>query len=346
MEYRIEKVDALVHRERILSLWQENFPGLQGAQRFVWMYANNPGGVPDVWFLLTPDNQAVGMVAVCRRRFIGGGRELLAGQAMDFVVNKAHRALGPALQLQRKVLQDVREGNVDLVYSFPNKNSKQVLKRAGFTEYGIFQRWTLVLRPSYVVHKHIANALLATFIGRITDMLYQVKYLILPMKNRNATGIEAQLMGVGDAFAEIWENRDPVSTIIGERNAQYQQWRFGELSPSPACCFMVKRQTTVLGYIIFQDDNGHVTALDYMAGNQKEFNSLFMVFIYQMVMKAKMSISTNCINLLFGNNVLKELGFVKRHADDSVFVAESEVLKRQAVLSPDAFSLTIADRDV
>ena len=346
MEYRVEKVDAVAKKDVILQLWRQNFPEMDGESRFEWMYEKNPEGVPEVWLLLSPGVAYVGMVAVCKRIFFKATEEMTAGQTMDFVVNEDHRSLGPAIQLQRRVVEEFKKGKADFLYSFPNKKSKNVIKRAGFVECGLLQRWTLVLCPSYVVQKYFKNKRFASIVGKLCDILFKIKHVTLSRQKKYQMQPSWELNEVGSELDEIWNNFVQSVNIVGKRDAHFLQWRFGACSSSPGRCFIMKEQNVPRGYIIFQQNGQHISIVDYMSDQLEYLEPLFRLFVKSMMKNNYMSISIECNNTPFGSTFLQSVGFVSRPSNDGVYVVLGERRVNNPMLKPDTLFVTIADRDI
>ena len=345
MEYRVEKIDTLQNKKIILALWQKSFPFLNGERRFAWMYEGNPVGVPDVWFIFTHDNACIGMVALCKRRFFFKEKEVIAGQAIDFVVDQSHRTLGPALQLQRNVLNELGV-SVDFIYSFPNKKSKIVLKRAGFAEHGLLQRKTLIIRPGYIIKKFISNPRLSAIACWLCDPLYSLKWLCL---GRPDLSIKSHVIEFNEACQQlnkIWDNRCGITGLIGDRSWQFLLWRFGDLSLNPAKCFLVLKNNAPIGYVLFNFQNKHISIVDFMVDIPNHAQLVLVSFIRYALREECDSVNIDVMNFPFNYNVFSSLGFLNRPSDDLFFVSGYDYSEANIEKSGDLLFATIADRDV
>jgi len=346
LKYRVEKVDALNKRDVILQLWARNFSLTNAEERFAWMYEENPERVPDVWFLLDQNGRCVGMVAVSKRKFFYDGKVLNAGQAMDFIVNKEHRALGPALQLQRCIIEEMDNCGLDFLYSFPNKKSKAVAKRAGFKDLGFFCRWTLVLRSSYLIKKYIDNKFLSAIAGGALDVVLRAKRKAFFRRIPDFESSFPVLCETDNVFDELWQGVDSSFKIVGDRQSAFIQWRFAEYPESDYQCFLVKSQTRPHGYIIFKTCEKYVSIVDFLADKLENLKYLFQLFTDAIDKKKYLSISVDCIGYALGEEFFKSIGFVKRPTNDCVFVSSIDALKDKNILIPESWYLTVADRDV
>ncbi|KAB2889096.1 MAG: GNAT family N-acetyltransferase [Desulfobulbaceae bacterium] len=345
MKYRVEKVDALENRKTIIALWQNNFPLLDGEKRFVWMYEQNPAGVPEVWLLSATDDAFIGMLALCKRQFFLAGKVIVAWQVIDFAVNQSHRALGPALQLQRHILREFEGNDVDFLYSFPNKRSKNVMKRAGYAEYGLFERRTLVLRPSYILQKYISNRKLANFTGWPCDVLYGAKLKLFARTTFSTESYVAELPEIHLEIDKIWRNRVGISSITGERSGQFLRWRFGDMSPLPAKCFLSLKNNTPHGYIAYYVNENHISIADFMVDSPDWIRPLFLSFIRYALREGCKSISVDLINFPFDSALFASIGFVKRPSDDCIVVFGDRFLRMNNNTKSEVLFATVADRD-
>src|ERR1700739_1060549 len=118
--YTIRALDLKRHKDVVLGIWRKSIPPIPEA-KYSWMYEGNPYGPAVGWLLVDAAGEAVGMTALFPRKVRIEGRDQMAAVAGDFVVNREHRTLGPALMLQKAVVEDLKKHDFDLVYGFPNR---------------------------------------------------------------------------------------------------------------------------------------------------------------------------------------------------------------------------------
>src|SRR5512138_2972324 len=98
MAYAIVRADPNGDRDAIFSVWSRNRPQFS-TQRYEWIYGGSAAHRVAVWLLRGHDDPAVGASALLSRRMRGPAGTIEVGQAIDLVVDPAHRSVGPAILL-------------------------------------------------------------------------------------------------------------------------------------------------------------------------------------------------------------------------------------------------------
>src|SRR5688572_1370311 len=116
------RVDA--HRDALLNLWREQFDDRQmreaAAERFAWLYGQNPLGAAQTWLAIDTD---AGGVIGCASAFPAirhiGERVVRTGITIDFAVDRRYRTAAVALSLQRALTQESRAAGFDCLLGRP-----------------------------------------------------------------------------------------------------------------------------------------------------------------------------------------------------------------------------------
>lgn len=344
MAYTVEEGDALQERQTILDLWEQGFGGgLE--ERFTWMYENNPQGVPDTWFLRETDGNIVGSVSLCRMQFSFKGASVRVGQPMDFVIDKGHRSLGPAMSMQRRLIADMQEKGYDLLYGFPNKKSRMVQKRSGFREIGCFSHWRMRLRSESTIRRRLDSKLLARTAGYAVDKGAGLKEALIWRKL--PSGYTCQCASeVPLDFDQRCYNRGDFSIMMGGRSRAYLQWRFFQhpLIQNQIC--ILQEGAAVHGYIIYNIEAGRVTVLDFLAFGGSLFLSLLREFVRKMRRAGALSITVNYMGPKNIVDVLRSVGFKEKAEEEYFLVALGQTFQSEHLLEPESWYITTGDRDV
>jgi hypothetical protein len=132
MAYDLVSVDLARDRDAIISFWDRHHQQSLKA-KFDWMYLRNPAGPAMVWMVRhRGSGELVGMTSLFPRRFVLGSRVVLGAVAGDLFVSAVHRSAGPALMLQRALLEAADRGAVNFVLAFPNARSEPIIRRVGY----------------------------------------------------------------------------------------------------------------------------------------------------------------------------------------------------------------------
>jgi hypothetical protein len=130
----ISLVNALIAR---------NFALNTSWNRTSWLYQNCTFGEA-IAFVLMKDLEPIGIAAAFPRKFLKNNQEIHIWVLGDFAIDQPFRALGPAVQLQRALLQKLEEKSVSY-YDLPSVQMQAVYTRLGVTPVLTLSRWTYPL---------------------------------------------------------------------------------------------------------------------------------------------------------------------------------------------------------
>jgi phthiocerol/phenolphthiocerol synthesis type-I polyketide synthase E len=249
--YTIIPADLLESKQDIISLWKRNFQNMP-EERYPWIYEENPFG-PATCFLAkdTKQDSIVGATASFPRRVVINGKYHMAGLGGDFVVNKEHRLLAPALLLQNATISKCNEGKFDFLYGFPNKESQPVGQMLGFKVFDVLSM-TKPLRSYYYLKKHFIFPAGARMISGLVDLA--TKTFSKETRYQRHNGFTSEILSSFDGrFDQLWEKVLTRFAIIGERSSSYLNWRYVRSPHHNHYVFAITRETNpnILGYIVF-----------------------------------------------------------------------------------------------
>jgi hypothetical protein len=231
--YSATRADVADDEPEMLALWQHGLAqqGMPEA-KFDWFYRSNPEGVPDVFFLRhETERDAVGVAAVGRRRMRFGAETLLAGQLVDFVVQPQHRALFPAMFLQKQIRSRGLE-SCAMLFGLPNPKSAAVFRRVGYRCVGQMVRRVRVLRSCGYLQRYLP-ALLSRVAGSLIDGA-RLAAAWLPAGGRFRT----QWLDRPDSrFDDLWARAAAPDVLIGVRDTNFLTWRFVDCPHGPYSFF-------------------------------------------------------------------------------------------------------------
>ena len=314
MGYSVEKADLFKDKDRILEFWQRNFPTWAPA-KFAWLYEENIYGKATCWTIRNKDaTQALGVTAVFPRRFWANGRYVEGGITGDFAVDKRHRIVGPALQLQKAVIGCCERGEYEFLYGFPNAGSEPIQKRAGFKIAGSAARMVKVLKADDYVTRIVNRTLLSKLLSPIANIILRLfaKETRFLVNKRYAGEVTREYDG---RFDDLWKKSVNNFTIIGERNSAFLKWKFGNCPYNSYKTFTLvqKDSRKLVGYVIYYVDNKYVHIADFLYGDRKsDFDQLIAALLKHLRHNNYHTVSV----LYFGNTEiekkLKAFNFSKR----------------------------------
>jgi hypothetical protein len=319
------------HRERVLSLWKENLSDPRIAdvadRRFSWFYGGNPAGAPCTRLLLETDSgELVGCGSFLPRSIVLKGQTARMGVLADFAVSGAHRAAGPAITIQRSLVEQCLAGGADFLAAYPNRSAEPIFKRLGYRPVGNTQRWVKPISSRRLVSSRINRPLVARALGGLANVGLAAMDLksiaALPSAARALRGV--YLDTADERFDALWEQSRNSYAVTGVRDAAYLNWRYRDFPSLKYRYFalLAGGESRVAAYLTYYvNANNAAIAGDLFApGPEETLRALLLRFSAAERNSGRDSV---CIEYLgpdsFGES-LKRLGFYPRPAERSLFV--------------------------
>jgi GNAT superfamily N-acetyltransferase len=123
----------------IHAFWLRQIKGFSD-EHFDKYYRRNPLGRPT--FVVARDDAGalVGAAALHPTEMLVAGDVRRGAVAGDFAVAEQLRGLGPAVALQRRLLEHAADSNLEFSFGLPNAAARAVLRRVGYRDLGRFER--------------------------------------------------------------------------------------------------------------------------------------------------------------------------------------------------------------
>lgn len=249
MPYVVHAADLKGSDGDIVRLWQGSLDA-GTSDHYAWVHDGNPNGKVACWVVTEAERtEAVGTLSVFPRTLSGRAGEWHAGVTGDFAVSTRHRALGPALMLQRAAVDACRRGRFDFLYGFPSPNSLGVQLRAGFSTLGNaieLRRW---IRSRVPLERRYGAAGAAAAV--IVDAaLKTTEYAWRAVYGRGVTFREVTAFDA--RFDDFWDRVRRRHAVTGERTAAYLNWRFARCPDRRYTALALERApATIAGYAVW-----------------------------------------------------------------------------------------------
>ncbi len=352
MAYRVQRTDSPDVERTLTRLWTANLQ-MRGDphDKFRWYYRENPLG-PAVTFLLEHidgggDAETVGSCGVGTRRLYIGGRPVQAALFADFTVDKPHRTLMPAMMLQR-ALCTYAVTDRDMAYAFPNEAAVGIFNRIGLQTIGHARRYVKVLRSAPFLLPRLRFSAAAAAVGGMIDVVLRFQDRVRPRWARrcHATWIN-EIDGRFDAlFARVrprWE-------IIGDRGAEFLQWRFAHRPGVPArvAALLDDRTGDLRAYAVAIDKApGEALIADFLAENADDLSTLLAWLGPRLASLGYRSAVTYFLGARLIDKALERAGFQFRNEAKFVIAGSREggQVPTEVLARADDWYLTEADRD-
>lgn len=345
MTYFAVKADLDKDADAILSLWARNY-GADLKSRFSWLYQNTVT-TPQLTILLKSNDEIVGATAFIPRIIKIEGDNILAGQAIDLVVDKNHRTGGPAIKLQRALLAELHEMGVNVLYGVPLPAAQLVTRRVGFKELSTFNRWVKPLSASDILaeSKYPALRHFGIFIDIIMRMRSKEIFNTLPPCIYDQT-----ITSFDSSFDGLWENAEKPYKIIGERNSAYLNWRFTNCPLKEYKIFVIKnkKNETLLGYVVFHVLHNRAHVADVLALDIEMQIVLLYAYIHEMRKMGMGSITFTQIGTSQAlAAMLSSMGFYNRQESNKMLLYLNPAIEdKQKYLETENWYFTETDIDV
>ncbi len=276
--FNIIQADPVEYKEKILEFWKEYLPGTPPG-RFEWMQ-ENPAG-PAIWFFAFEENtkRLIGTVSIMPREMVLNGKLVKAGIVGDFMVDNNYRVFGPALSLQKKVIESISTYGFDFIYTVPNQASLKMNERAGYVNAVNLVHFIKPVCSVRYLQKYL-NGKLPTYLGYVLDFalkLFSKETYILP------AGDFEEITTIDGTFDTIWDELQKFETgLIGSHSAKFINWRYlkNPVSGFRIIALRSKSEGKLLGYIIFSMIDGKIEIYDILSLKKSYKNKLLRKIIH------------------------------------------------------------------
>ncbi|MEW5754795.1 MAG: GNAT family N-acetyltransferase [Pseudomonadota bacterium] len=347
MSYKVVQADLMADKARMLAFWSEHHPKPL-ERKFQWMYENNPCGRTRAWLLLHGDtDQLVGMGAMFPRQFVADGQCYEAGVLGDLLVHKAHRSLGPALQLQKTILQLLSDGEVALLYGLPNRASEFVFQRIGYQRLGTMRRLVKVICSKTL----LGRIKLPSFVQGLIAPVLDVALFLTARETWRSTkryAIHEDYSVFDERFDALWRSKEAGVHCALRRSAAYMTWKFRDDPDDVNHVFALcaEDDTRLLGCIIYAVNGRTVEIREFIAADEAA-DDLMTLFLKKVRAAKPVSVVVNTLDDSVVLRSLKRFRFWAGAAGRSVYYGTGSQLKDRAaeIAQTDRWLLMKCDED-
>lgn len=330
--FNITQSDPVEYKEQILEFWDENLPGTPHG-RFEWMQ-DNPAG-PAIWFFAFEENknELVGTISIMPREMVLNGKIIKVGIVGDFMVSNHYRVFGPALSLQKIVLESMSKYGLDYVYTVPNQASLKMNQRAGYVNSVKLVHLVKPVHSSHYLQKYL-NEKMSAYIGYILDFVLKIfskeSWLF-------STDHFDEIKIVNGSFDTLWDETQKLETgLIGNHSAEFIDWRYLK---NPKLGFRIialrnKAEGVLLGYVVFSIIDGRVDIYDLISLKKSYKNKLLRKVIHVARRQKCQAIYIRLVEDSLDICNVRKFMFFNARNDISVFVFGEEI----SIFSQWAFS--------
>jgi hypothetical protein len=262
-KYAILQVDPRTDGNQALELAVRN---LQVAAevteaRYPKYYEQHPLGPPLLFFVQELASQrVVGMAALFPVELWIEGEAVLGGIPGDLAVDRAHRGLGPALALQRALLEALPPNGLHFAYGTPNRFSDPVTERAGYAEVGQLTRFVKVLKAGVLARAAVRRSALARLVFTLAPYTVDPVLSVLSRErlHRRPAHIRVEHPERFDErFLGVFDEISRQHRITPQRTPELLNWKYekggeGERAGTYSILALTEGGTKVLGYMVYE----------------------------------------------------------------------------------------------
>lgn len=281
MPESIRTADLERDRAELIPFFRENLLLKYDAERFDWLYVQNPIGRARAWLAMDEEHRIIGTSAAFPRCVSVAGSVRRAWVLGDFCIAKQYRSLGLAIRLQRETLQGLTADPTDLWYDFPSRVMMSVYMRLGIRQLGKQIRFVKLLRADDKVQKLTKSKTVAMAISHFANIA--LDFQRSPVSSGD---IEFSLLQgpFGKEFDSIHNDTDP-HTVVGSRSADYLNWRYCNNPLRRYLVVVARKQGEILGYAVVENDSLHPIVADIRCTNSKKLVIGLLAYIEKVLRK-------------------------------------------------------------
>ncbi len=314
-----------------------------------------------------PNGESIIKLAVCEKKIIGYsctmkykmnffGKNIMAGQPVDAMVDKDYRRQNIYESLSLMSLEDLKEQGFGLRFNFPNQAALMAsIKKVNIKKVCDIPQYLKVLDGKKALGMFTGNNVLKLSGGNLLDIYGKATAVI----NSKGTEYEAEEIKLfDDNYDELWETVKDDFPIAVVRSSQYLNWRYFE-SIDDYKVFAVYNDEKLIGYIVGTIEvkvgkNGEKLILGHIADIIciKKHNKASGILIGALEDYFRnigvCAVSCWMLNHWFYAQALKKLGFLQLRSPAvlaALPVAGNIKAMEDSIYNQDSWFITIGDSD-
>lgn len=258
----------------------------------------------------------------------------------DFCIAENYRSLGPALQLQKATLEQIKESKeADFCYDFPSRGLMAIYRRLGIRATGQMVRLAKPLRLERKLEQLSGSKTLARSAGWLGNALLEVSDASLVRNSRWDLVIHEG--ECGDEFTRLRASNPVSKGIEIKRSAEYLNWRYLQHPLVEYSILTARRESNLEGYIVFSCAGEDAHIAEWCVGSEPVLQALINDLAHRLRKKRIMTLSAFLMDADPRLPQLMAVGFRHRESTDVVVFCQGN-----AQLSERPWLLMQGDRDI
>lgn len=259
MIVKVRPGDIESDRDPAIELLRRHVNPAYDRKRFDWLYHAGPAGPGRLWMAEDGSTgDVVGMAGAFPRRMLTESGPVTGWLLGDFCVAETHRALGPALQLQRACLEDLAADEAPLCYDFPSRSMEAIYRRLRIAPSLQFRRLVRPLRVSHRLRQR--GGVWLGVAGKLVDVA--LGWAARPPRSAGGLAVALHAGRCGEEFSALARRVRVAHGICGERSAEYLNWRYLDTPLGRHELLTARSDGTLMGYVAMTREERVATLVD------------------------------------------------------------------------------------
>ena len=339
MSITIVEANVETELEKMRATLNANRPRQKTAERFRWLYLDNPDGRARAWLAVDEvSGETAGFTAVFPRRIRPAGTVLpvTAWNCGDFSIHQRYRVGGVAVKLRRAAREGVDRGDSPFLYAHPNERMLPVHMRVGHRALAQMVRYGKVLRANTGM----------TAIDGLSSAVLRFAGLDLFVGRGREVEVATSWPSPSEVDALDERVRGRLGTALVRDNT-YLAWRFHRNPFEAVELLLARRKGELVGYLAFIVKDGHCSVKDWVGESPEDRDALFGFLLAELRRRAVARVSVIALETHPDLPRLRQFGFSRRPDTSTAVVYSADGYPaKAAVLDPAAWYMTVGDRDV
>lgn len=259
MIVKVRPGDIESDRDPAIQLLRRHVNPAYDRKRFDWLYCAGPAGPGRIWMAEDGSTgDVVGMAGAFPRRMVTESGPITGWLLGDFCVAETHRAVGPALQLQRACLEDLASDGAPFCYDFPSRSMEAIYRRLRIVPSLQFRRLVRPLRVSHRLRQR--GGVWLGVAGKLVDVA--LGWAARPPRSAGGLAVALHAGRCGEEFSVLARRVGVAHGICGERSAEYLNWRYLDTPLERHELLTARSDGTLMGYVAVTREERVATLVD------------------------------------------------------------------------------------
>lgn len=354
MAYNIKNYDKNYWLE-LLRLYKNVFGKDLSLEYFKWKNTGNPNG-KSIIKLAVSEEKLIGYSCTMKYKMNFFGKNIMAGQPVDAMVDKDYRRQNIYESLSLVALDDMKEQGLGLRFNFPNQDAFLAsVKKVNIKKVCDIPQYLKVLKGKKALGMFTGNNALKLFGGSLFDIYGKAA----AMSIGRGTGYSVKEIKLFDYdFDELWKTVRDDFPIAVVRSSQYLNWRYFD-SINDYKVFAAYKDEKLIGYIVGTTEVkvgekgerlilGHIADIICHRNHSKAIGIIVSALEDYFRNIGVCAVSCWMLNHWFYAQALKKLGFLQLRSPAVLAVlpvAGNIKAMGDSIYNQDSWFITIGDSD-